>query len=71
MKLHALRVRHANKQKPERMKFRACGPSPADALNSRAVPPKAAHGNFAMLLPSKKVKGWGIGHRGKERNEAS
>ena len=55
-KLHALRARHENKQKKERMKFRACGPSPAHALKSHAVPPKAAHGNFAMLLHSKKEK---------------
>ena len=58
MKLHALRARHENKQKKERLKFRACGPSPAHALKSHAVSPKAAHGNFAMLLHSKKQVLW-------------
>ena len=36
-----------------RMKFRACGPFPAHALRSYAVPSEMAHGAFAMLLHSK------------------
>ena len=39
-----------------RMKFRACGPFPAHALRSHAVPSETAHGAFAMLLHSKKLQ---------------
>ena len=36
-------------------KFRACGPSPPPALKFHAVPSETAHGDFAMLLHSKKI----------------
>ena len=40
-------------KRKRRMKFRACGPFPAHALRSYAVPSETAQGAFAMLFHSK------------------
>src|SRR5699024_7825951 len=59
--MRIVRTTKKNKSRP-RMKFCACGPSPAHALKFHAVPPEAAQGNFAMPLHSKK-KGEQMAHR--------
>ena len=54
MRLHAHKAHHEDRREPERMKFYACGLSPARALKSYAAPPEAAHGDFSSPLHSKK-----------------